>query len=137
MKAYSLFILLALMAIAASFAIRVRQGGAMGKNAAPEYAAAIVQLPQPRFDSGTSVEKALLRRRSVREYRDEPLTLAEVGQLLWAAQGVTAPGGFRTAPSAGALYPLELYLVAASADSKPGVSEVADGIGSSAICVRP
>jgi SagB-type dehydrogenase family enzyme len=81
----------------------------------------IVQLPQPRFDSGTSVEKARLSRRSIREYRSEPLTLAEIGQLLWAAQGVTAPGGFRTAPSAGALYPLELYVVAGNVrDLAPG-----------------
>jgi len=69
-------------------------------------------LPQPRFNSETSVEQALLRRRSIRSYKDEPLTLAEVSQLLWAAQGITEPAkGFRTAPSAGALYPLELYLV--------------------------
>lgn len=91
---------------------RVRQGKTMEKNAAPGYSTQIVHLPQPRLDSGTSVEKALLGRRSVREYRDEPLTLAEIGQLLWAAQGVTSPDGLRTAPSAGALYPLELYVVA-------------------------
>jgi SagB-type dehydrogenase family enzyme len=47
----------------------------------------------------------------VREFKDEPLTLAELGQLLWAAQGVTNQYGFRTAPSAGALYPLEVYAV--------------------------
>ncbi|HEY5513541.1 MAG TPA: SagB/ThcOx family dehydrogenase, partial [Geomonas sp.] len=64
----------------------------------------------------------LLSRRSIREYRDEPLTLAEVGQLLWAAQGVTAPRGRRTVPSAGALYPLELYLVAGKVgDLPPGI----------------
>lgn len=70
-----------------------------------------IKLPEPRFKGPVSVEEALLKRRSVREYKDEPLTLAEVSQLLWAAQGVTDPRGFRTAPSAGALYPLELYLV--------------------------
>jgi SagB-type dehydrogenase family enzyme len=81
----------------------------------------IMQLPQPRFCSSHSVEGALLSRRSVREYRDEPLTLAEISQLLWAAQGVTAQRGLRTAPSAGALYPLELYLVAGKvADLPPG-----------------
>lgn len=72
----------------------------------------LVPLPQPRRDSGMSVERAIRLRRSVRDYLDEALTLAEVGQLLWAAQGVTTPGGLRTAPSAGALYPLELHLVA-------------------------
>jgi SagB-type dehydrogenase family enzyme len=50
----------------------------------------------------------------VRAYRAEPLDLAEVSQLLWATQGVTSAAGLRTAPSAGALYPLELYLVTAA-----------------------
>ncbi|MFC2055526.1 SagB/ThcOx family dehydrogenase [Chloroflexota bacterium] len=72
----------------------------------------IIALPTPEVDGSTSVEQALVERRSVREYRDEPLSLPEIGQLLWAAQGVTSPSGKRTAPSAGALYPLELYLVA-------------------------
>ncbi len=71
----------------------------------------IIKLPEPKFDSTTSVEKALHERRSIRDYKDEPLTLAEVSQLLWAAQGITNPRGFRTAPSAGALYPLEVYVV--------------------------
>lgn len=69
-----------------------------------------IKLPLPRHDSATSVEKALLDRRSVRDLRDEPLTINEVSQLLWAAQGITDSRGFRTAPSAGALYPLELYI---------------------------
>jgi len=71
-----------------------------------------IKLPEPKYDSDTSVEQALLGRRSVREYKDEPLTLTEVSQLLWAAQGITEPRrGFRTAPSAGALYPLEVYVL--------------------------
>lgn len=70
-----------------------------------------VTLPEPRTRSEVSLEETLLRRRSVREYADTPLTLQEVSQLLWAAQGKTAPWGGRTAPSAGALYPLEVYLV--------------------------
>ncbi len=70
-----------------------------------------IMLPQPRVSSATSIEVALSKRRSVRSYSDAPLTLAQVSQLLWAAQGVTDSRGFRTAPSAGALYPLELYLV--------------------------
>ncbi|MEW6716908.1 MAG: SagB/ThcOx family dehydrogenase [Chloroflexota bacterium] len=68
-------------------------------------------MPAPVYDSKTSVEAALLERRSVRQYRDEPLTLAEVSQLLWAAQGITHTDGLRTAPSAGALYPLEVYIL--------------------------
>ncbi|MEM4574409.1 MAG: SagB/ThcOx family dehydrogenase [Candidatus Caldarchaeum sp.] len=73
-----------------------------------------VVLPKPRLSGPMSVEEAIQRRRSRREYRNEPLKLAEVSQLLWAAQGVTAPHlwmGLRSAPSAGGLYPLETYVV--------------------------
>ncbi len=81
-----------------------------------------VQLVPPRHQSDTSVEEALLNRRSVRDYTGEALTLAEVSQLLWAAQGTTDRKGFRTAPSAGALYPLEVYLVVGDVTGlSPGV----------------
>ena len=70
-----------------------------------------IKLPEPSYTGSTSVEVALSQRRSIRDYSGENLTLDEVSQLLWAAQGITAPWGGRTAPSAGALYPLELYLV--------------------------
>src|SRR4030067_1026903 len=73
----------------------------------------IVKLPSPKLDRPTSVEQALLKRRSVRDFKPQALELADVSQLLWAAQGITEPEeGFRTAPSAGALYPLEVYLLA-------------------------
>lgn len=72
----------------------------------------VINLPEPQYDSDVSIEQSLLNRRSIRSYTGEPLTLQEVSQLLWAAQGITDPRGFRTAPSAGALYPLEVYLVA-------------------------
>jgi len=66
----------------------------------------------PRTSGSVSVEEALARRRSIREYANEPLTIDQVMQLLWAAQGITnADYGFRTAPSAGGTYPLEIYLV--------------------------
>lgn len=81
-----------------------------------------IALPEPRLESKVSTEEALLKRRSVREYGNTPLSLQEVSQLLWAAQGVTGGYGMRTAPSAGALYPLELYLVAGR------VNELAAGI---------
>ncbi len=70
-----------------------------------------VVLPAPSFEGAFSLEEALHARRSVREYCDGPLRLEEVSQLLWAAQGITSEWGGRTAPSAGALYPLEVYLV--------------------------
>jgi len=74
--------------------------------------AEVIKLPEPRYDSEISIEQSLLERRSIRSYTGQPLTLQEISQLLWAAQGLTDPRGFRTAPSAGGLYPLELYIVA-------------------------
>jgi SagB-type dehydrogenase family enzyme len=70
-----------------------------------------IALPSPQTDGELSLEEALARRRSLRELSDEELSQAEIGQLLWAGQGVTDEQGRRTAPSAGALYPLELYAV--------------------------
>ncbi|MGD0352939.1 MAG: SagB/ThcOx family dehydrogenase [Dehalococcoidia bacterium] len=68
------------------------------------------------------LEELLRQRRSTREYADSPLTKYEVMKLLWAAQGITDGRGFRTAPSAGALYPLEIYLVAGNVDNMaPGI----------------
>jgi SagB-type dehydrogenase family enzyme len=68
-------------------------------------------LPDPRIDGPLSLEAALQSRRSVRAFTTEKLSLDDISQLLWSAQGITDPRGYRTAPSAGALYPLELYLV--------------------------
>lgn len=90
-----------------------------GKPLVSGNSANVIKLPEPRQDSGVSVESALCRRRSVREFRKESLTLAEVSQLLWSAQGITDPEGKRTAPSAGALYPLEVFLVAGGQDELP------------------
>ena len=72
-----------------------------------------MSLPPARGRGEMSVEEALARRRSCRAYRPDALSVEEVSQLLWAAQGVTDPGGLRAAPSAGACYPLETYLVCA------------------------
>jgi SagB-type dehydrogenase family enzyme len=85
----------------------------------PEHVSQIIKLPKPRLDSDRSIEETLLQRRSTRKYKGTPLTSAEVSQLLWAAQGMTDPRGFRTAPSAGALYPLEVYVVAGNVDGIP------------------
>ena len=74
---------------------------------------AVTPLPQPRDRGRMSLEETLARRRSVRDFSRASITPAELGQLCWAAQGVSAPAGLRTAPSAGALYPLELYVVTA------------------------
>ena len=72
---------------------------------------ATLDLPPPRLDGDMSLEAAIAGRRSVRAFTETPLTLEQVGQLLWAAQGITDPRGLRAAPSAGALYPLELYVI--------------------------
>ena len=78
-----------------------------------------INLPEPHTDAGTSVEQALRLRRSVRTFAEKPLQLSEVAQLLWSAQGISSRDGLRTAPSAGALYPLEIYLVAGSVNDLP------------------
>lgn len=70
-----------------------------------------MKLPTPRYKSEISVEQAIKQRRSIRNYKDTELSLEEVSQLLWAAQGKTSDWGGRTAPSAGATYPLIIYLV--------------------------
>lgn len=73
-----------------------------------------VALPEPQRDGSVAVEIALAQRRSVRMFARGAITLNEVSQLLWAAQGMTDPQEHRTAPSAGALYPLEVYLIASN-----------------------
>jgi len=71
-----------------------------------------IALPNPRGYRGLSLEEAIEARRSIRGFRDEALSLEELSRLLHAAQGITAPlQGFRAAPSAGALYPIETYIV--------------------------
>jgi SagB-type dehydrogenase family enzyme len=69
------------------------------------------KLPEPKLSSKTSVEEALSKRRSVRDYEEDSLSIEEISQLLWSAQGITVKWGGRTAPSAGALYPLEIYVI--------------------------
>jgi SagB-type dehydrogenase family enzyme len=72
----------------------------------------VINFPQPAVDGPVSIEKALLERRSVRSYKNEPLTMADISQILWAAQGITEPKrGLRTTPSARAMYLLNTYLI--------------------------
>ena len=78
-----------------------------------------IELPSPAVMSEQPIETLLQQRRSIRSFRMAPLSLAEIGQLLWAAQGITSPQGLRTAPSAGALYPLELYVVTGNVEGLP------------------
>jgi SagB-type dehydrogenase family enzyme len=83
-----------------------------------------ISLPEPRLKGEMSLEEAILERRSTRDFQDSPLTMAEVSQILWAAQGVTDETGLRAAPSAGALYPLDLYLVV----GEQGVEGLGEGV---------
>ncbi len=76
----------------------------------------IVPLPEPSLSGLRSLEETMAQRRTVRSFSRKPLTIAQASQLLWAAQGVTSPEGFRTAPSGGGLYPLEVRLLAANID---------------------
>lgn len=71
-----------------------------------------IALPNPNQAGRVSLEATLAQRRSIRAYTKQSLTMAEVGQLLWAAQGVTSSDGKRTAPSAMHHYPLEIAVVA-------------------------
>lgn len=74
-------------------------------------AAELIKLPAPSVQGERSLEATIAERRSVREYGRRALTLEELGQVLWAAQGITSESGLRSAPSAGALYPLEVFAV--------------------------
>ena len=106
-----------------SFVLAALLWSASGDTAmSPLESATPVRLPAPQERGGMTLNEALGTRRSIREYAPAPLDLAAAAQLLWAGQGVTGAGGGRTAPSAGALYPLELHLVAGRVtDLAPGV----------------
>lgn len=82
----------------------------------------LIDLPQATPEEGGSLGAALQSRRSVRAFGPGSLTLSAVAQLLWAAQGITSEEGLRTAPSGGALYPLELHLLAGRIDGLPAGS---------------
>ncbi|MGD9110532.1 MAG: DJ-1/PfpI family protein [Phycisphaerales bacterium] len=70
----------------------------------------VIQLQKPKLKGSISLEETLAKRRSIRNFTEQKLDYVQIGQLAWAAQGVTEPAaGFRTAPSAGAIYPMQLY----------------------------
>jgi len=71
-----------------------------------------IRLSSPSYDGKISVEKAIKERRTTRAFRPQPLTMGQLSQLFWSAQGITdETRGFRSAPSGGALYPLDVYAV--------------------------
>ena len=84
-----------------------------------------MKLPTPKFDGEISLEKVIKDRRTVRAFISSHLTLEQLSQLIWAAQGITADrGSLRAAASAGALYPIDLYAVV----GKNGVQGIGAGI---------
>jgi SagB-type dehydrogenase family enzyme len=82
-----------------------------------------IKLPEPKYDGAVSVEKALKERHTVRVYKEAALSMSDVSQILWAAQGITESGrGLRTAPSARAQYFLTVYFFAGNVTGlKPGM----------------
>jgi SagB-type dehydrogenase family enzyme len=83
-----------------------------------------IKLPSPISRGKMSLEQAILKRRSIRRFKNEPLTLGQLSQLLWSAQGTTGIGGKRATPSAGATYPLEIFIVVGN----NGIPTLAAGI---------
>jgi SagB-type dehydrogenase family enzyme len=84
-----------------------------------DFASKAIKLQEPRTEGGIAVAKALLERRSIRAYGSAGLSIDEVSQLLWAAQGITDDKGHRTAPSAMESYPLHVYLLAKNVTGLP------------------
>jgi SagB-type dehydrogenase family enzyme len=119
MKILAVCAALIVVAAVILFVVRCEREKLMHAKKAPVSGQMAVPLPRPNSESTTSIEKALRERRSHREYGKGPLSLEEIAQLLWAAQGITHGGGMRTAPSAGALYPLETYVVAGDVRNLP------------------
>jgi len=84
-----------------------------------------MNLPAPMLDGDVSVEEAIKQRRTVRSFANKPLTVSQLSQILWAAQGITDDRGLkRAAPSGGALYPIDIYAVV----GKNAVQELAPGV---------
>ena len=78
------------------------------------FAMTTVQLPKPQINKNMYLDQAIAQRRSVRSFQNKQLSPSQISQLLWAAQGITDPTrGYRSVPSAGAIYPLQLYVVKA------------------------
>jgi SagB-type dehydrogenase family enzyme len=83
-----------------------------------------VPLPKPSFIGKKSVEEAIKARRTVRHFKAKALNLEQLSQILWAAYGVTANGFYKSVPSAGALYPLDIWVAA----GKNGVEGLQAGV---------
>ena len=86
---------------------------------------AIMTLPQPKKDGPVSVEQAIAQRRTVRRFKSQQIDASQLAQLLWSAQGITGSRGYkRASPSAGALYPMDIYIVV----GQDGVDRIQTGV---------
>ena len=84
-----------------------------------------IYLPSPSQKGITSLEEAIARRRSIRDFTPQPIPQSQLSQILWSAQGISdTPGRYRTVPSAGATYPLEIFV----ACGINGIEEIHAGI---------
>jgi SagB-type dehydrogenase family enzyme len=124
-KALIVSVLAVALIAGAALVVYLRRGhpGLVAQESALEQG--VIRLPAPRHRGEMSVEQAIFRRQSIRRFTDEPLTLSEVSQLLWSAGGQTidgVTGATRAFPSAGGLYPFDIYLVAGN------VTGLADGV---------
>jgi SagB-type dehydrogenase family enzyme len=87
-------------------------------------AAEAIKLPQPNTTGGMALAEALKNRRTVRHFASRSLDLVQISQLLWEGDGASDTRGLRTSPSAGATYPLDLYLVV----GERGVTDLPAGL---------
>lgn len=127
-KTYSILIILGLV-ILAGIIVQMLLKGVTPRNAkagienSKNYQnmeeGSVIALPEAAKKSQVSLEEALVKRRSTRRYGADALEIMHVSQLLWAAQGITNERGFRTAPSAGATFPLEMYVVVNKVNGLP------------------
>jgi len=101
---------LSVLAIFSILSLSVFVNFVLGRNEKPSRSREKILLPQPQMEGMLSLEQVLAKRRSVRQFKDAPMMPGEIAQLAWAGQGITdKTRGFRTAPSAGAIYPMQLY----------------------------
>jgi len=115
-------IVLAVMLVA-TLAIPVCAEDPGGRQAAEPSGSNVMPLPEPVRSGVISIEYVIDNRRSVRAFTDAQVALKDLAQLLWAAQGITGEDGVkRAAPSAGAKYPMEIFVVAG------GVTWLAPGV---------
>jgi len=118
MKMHALRRILAVVVIAAACSTYLFVSIAVAQE---KSSGAMITMPSPKLDGSVSVEKGLAERRSVRAYKPEAVSMEEVSQILWAAQGITEPSkGYRTAPSARGTYVIHVYLVAGNVSGLPG-----------------